>query len=266
MGKKRNNSVSDAQIIETYSGCLSAYKTASALGVGETTVYRVLLTHGIERPGLEHYRKNAGTFNVEQCEAMRVEYDAGAELVDLVNKYGGNHGSVKSAIRRAGGQIRPAPNSVLSSEEIDAIRMLKVSGMGQMAISVALKRSQSVVSRAMREHGIPTGWKQSGPDHPMWKGGEWLTGPGYVRVIVAMDDPMAVMRDSSGYVLKHRLVMARFLNRPLTSHETVHHINGDKLDNRLENLQLRQGKHGKGSVFRCLDCGSSNIEATEIAE
>lgn len=42
----------------------------------------------------------------------------------------------------------------------------------------------------------------------------------------------------SGYMLIHRAAMEQHLGRKLELNEVVHHINGDKRDNRVENLEL----------------------------
>lgn len=49
-----------------------------------------------------------------------------------------------------------------------------------------------------------------------------------------------------GMIMEHRLVMEEMIGRFLEKHENVHHKNGDRLDNRPENLELWSSRQPKG--------------------
>ena len=66
----------------------------------------------------------------------------------------------------------------------------------------------------------------------------WVDRVGYRRIKLHKSDVYYPMVNSNGSVMEHRLVVAKSLNRCLVSWEVVHHKNGIKDDNRLENLIL----------------------------
>jgi hypothetical protein len=80
--------------------------------------------------------------------------------------------------------------------------------------------------------------KRRGINSSNWKGGRYNTAEGYIERMLQPDDFFYSMARKSGYILEHRLVMAKSLGRCLLKIEKVHHINGIRDDNRVSNLEL----------------------------
>ncbi len=75
--------------------------------------------------------------------------------------------------------------------------------------------------------------KYVGKNNPNWKGGKIIV-DGY-RYIYNPSHPNAT---KDGYVTEHRLNMEKKIGRLLSPKETIHHLNHDRLDNRIDNLHL----------------------------
>jgi hypothetical protein len=83
--------------------------------------------------------------------------------------------------------------------------------------------------RRFKKYGKPTNIRRN-------KGEGCLDKRGYIRV----------PNPRGGQIHQHRLIMESYLGRPLSNQETVHHKNGNRSDNRIENLELWSSRHPSG--------------------
>jgi hypothetical protein len=90
-----------------------------------------------------------------------------------------------------------------------------------------------------------------------------IVSKGNYNYAVVKEHPLATKH---GYVLHHRIVMENYLGRFLNSNEIVHHVNGNKKDNRIENLEVHDASehsrsHGilKGRKMVKLICPECNV-------
>ena len=84
-----------------------------------------------------------------------------------------------------------------------------------------------------KSHSKETRMKMGGENH--WN---WNNGVNVSREYICVLNKEHPHCKKSGYILEHRLVMEKHIGRYLTKEEVVHHVNGNKKDNRIENLML----------------------------
>lgn len=107
------------------------------------------------------------------------------------------------------------------------LRFLREGNRTSEEVAEALCVSVNTVNRICRELGHPAGFDTFHPGHI-------VTHNGY-KMIRMLNHPY---KDAKGYVREHVLIMEDYLGRYVLPDEVVHHIDGDKLNNDIENLEL----------------------------
>lgn len=113
------------------------------------------------------------------------------------------------------------------------------------------------ISELARKNLLKTVTGRKGRLNPRFKGIKKSLG--YVLIY----KPKHANSDKYGYIREHRYIMSKHIGRPIKQNEDVHHINGIKDDNIIENLAiLTRGEHvrlhhkgiPKNKKYKCLFC------------
>lgn len=269
MESKIHNPELQKLALEIFNNTGSGHEVARKLEIGSTTAYRLLRLAGADIPNHTDPKPRRRKLQDNQADEIVADYLSGEyTFKEMVEKYGCGEWSIRRMVRKNTDHIkkRGGQFKILTEDEKKEVLSLYEGGLTQAQIAYKFKCSQIQISRTLKASGITSDKKAKRERHGQWKGGRIIDASGYVSVLAEDYPEFQSMKNSIGYIREHRLIVALSLGRPLKRSETVHHINGDASDNRLENLQLRQGQHGSGVVMQCACCGSYDVRKVKIAE
>lgn len=235
-------------IVSLYKNGVSLRGIGKKVNTSHHTVKNFLNSNGIDTSIRNKSYSSRQVLTNQQILEMSELYNSGSSYRSIGSKFGIDHNTAKKYILLAGVESR---DPVMLDERKIIDSYLSTGSLEKAGKSVGA--SAWAAKRILDKNGIEIAERKPSL---IWKEDK----DGYI----IRYNPESEHANSTGIEREHRTVMGEFLGRRLDSHETVHHINGIRSDNRIENLQLRRGNHGKGAIYECRNCGSNDIINKEL--
>lgn len=200
---------------------------------------------------------------MKRSEQAKALHEQGLSVDDIAERMQIKPQTVYGHLNREGILLgyKTGPRTEVPEQFITEIIKLRTeSKWGYDRIGKKLHLARDTIKKICEDNGIVHQDFRTGENNINYRGNpEILDRNGYINVRIPHGNPYYSMNGARGTCMKHRYVMAKSLGRPLTPDETVHHIDGNRQNNDISNLQLRKSNHGPGQKYECGDCGSHNI-------
>lgn len=204
------------EVKKLYNELGSATAVAEHFSISRQTVCRFMNRNGIEYKKLRQLRIAKEDFEKAYNELKSTR--------KMAKKYGVSRDVIVRIARKYDIKLEARPPS---ERLVEPLRQMTKAGMDSFQIAEKLELTTEYINEVAREFGIKLNRR--------YHKGYIITHNGY-RMI---KDESSKDADSKGYAREHRRIAANKLGvECLPKNLIVHHINGDKLDNRADNLEV----------------------------
>jgi len=229
-----------------YNQGLTQEQISQLVGIPRTTITRWIKKYNVPRPK---------KFNIEKNELYYLYWNKKMTQREIAKKFGVSQRTIANKMKEYNIPTRNGRRRTeypCTYEDLYDLYWNK--GLSTSEIAKIAELCDGSVVSLLRRRGIPRRSRSEAAKNYYAKGhrpASWKGGRRYNRGYVLIHRPNHPKADRHGYIREHLLVWEEHHKKALPEGWVIHHINGVKDDNRIENLvALPRKKHGTWTLIK----------------